>query len=117
MHSGSFHQLHIQTQVLLAWYCFALQQRFLAVFDVSKTKATRANRGTGKIKYDKNGNEPEKQELPKFQDLIDKLELDRNNKNTLKDMIRNENLDIQGSLSAWFVAMQMASCSIIGVGS
>ena len=62
---------------------------------VAKPKAPRAKKGTGQIEYDKTGNQPEKQQFPKFEDLISTDQLDRTNKNTLRDMINFYGVDIE----------------------
>ena len=61
-----------------------------------KPKVSRAKKGTGKIKYDKTGNQPEKQPFPKFEDLIANGTLDEQHNNTLKDMVSHYDVDIRG---------------------
>ena len=61
-----------------------------------KQKVTRAKKGTGKIEYDKTGNQPEKHPFPKFEDLIDNGTLDEQHTNTLKDMVSHYDVDIRG---------------------
>ena len=67
-----------------------------APVDVAKPKAPRAKKGTGKIEYDKTGNQPEKQPFPTFEDLIANGTLDEQHNNTLKDMVSHYDVDIRG---------------------